>query len=160
MKSVVDFSRDMSSLGTGKVVSLVTEALRHKRTGEWQYSALHSKPQYHMQVVSFTFRPIYTRENSSQRLLVEGLVGLRSGLEALEKIKALAPASHVISSRFAGTSHVRSIQRSEGELSRKVEIQNIEVHEHTSLLHVFLNMKVFRDVTLSTGTIPVDLNLQ
>jgi len=46
MKSVVnEFSRDMSSLGTGKVVSQVTEALRHSRTEEWQYSAMHSKPQ-------------------------------------------------------------------------------------------------------------------
>lgn len=59
----------MSSLGAGEVVSQVTEALRHSRTGEWQYSAMHSKPQHYMQVVGFTSRPIYTRENSSQRPL-------------------------------------------------------------------------------------------
>jgi len=41
MKSVVnEFSRDMSPLGTGKVVSQVTEALRQSRTGEWQYSSI------------------------------------------------------------------------------------------------------------------------
>lgn len=49
MKSVVnEFSRDMSSLGTGKVVFQVTEALRHRLTEEWQYSAMHSKPQHCM----------------------------------------------------------------------------------------------------------------
>jgi hypothetical protein len=87
-------------------------------------------------------------------------VALRSGLGAVEKIKALAPASHVISSRFSGSSHERSNQRSEGGRSRKFEVQNIEVHEHASLLHVFLHMKVFRDVMLFIGIIPEDLNLQ
>jgi len=49
MRSVVhEFSRDMSSLGTGEVISQVTEALSHSRTGEWQYSAMHSKPQHYM----------------------------------------------------------------------------------------------------------------
>ena len=47
-------------------------------------------------------------------LWVEGLVGLRSGLDAAEKINALATACHVILSRFAETSHESSKQRREG----------------------------------------------
>jgi hypothetical protein len=71
----------MSSLGTGKVVSQVSEALHHSRTGEWQYSAMLSKPQHYMDVDSFTSRPIYTREKSSQRPLGRRLGGpqIRTG---------------------------------------------------------------------------------
>jgi hypothetical protein len=63
--------------------------------GEWSYSStildLGSRWRW---VVSFTPRPIYLRGNSFQYSLNRRILGPRSAMDAVEKIKSLAPVGN------------------------------------------------------------------